>query len=109
MKWTGSKNVSNTQAAKVKFDGNTGTPLTDEAEAYLLNCAPTEKALDEAKAEFRFPSFDPTMGVDAMEAAINKGKNYNGKVEIWGADDIGESANWQKGHLGKFFKALLTK
>ena len=78
-----------------------------ESEAYLLNCAPTAKAVEDAKAAFKFPAI--TAG--EVPAVYEPQEGYTVAPKIFGADSI-EALKTSEvpataGH--KFFKAVLTK
>ena len=77
--------------------------------AYLFNCEPTPAAVATEAAAFKFPSFTKDMTIDAMKAAVEADKNYNGTVEIHGATTLENGGNWAKGQSGSFYKAVLTK
>ena len=77
--------------------------------AYLFNCEPTPAAVAAEAAAFKFPSFTKDMTIDAMKAAVEADKNYNGTVEIHGATTLEDGGNWANGQSGSFYKAVLTK
>lgn len=89
------------------FDSVT-TNNVNEA-AYLFNCAPTPEAVATEAAAFTFPSFTKDMTLDAMKAAIEEGKSYNGTVQIHGATTLENGGEWANGKSGFFYKAVLVK
>ena len=87
---------------------NVTTTNVNEA-AYLFNCAPTPEAVATEAAAFTFPSFTKDMTLDAMKAAIEEGKSYNGTVQIHGATTLENGGDWANGKSGFFYKAVLVK
>ena len=78
-----------------------------ESEAYLLNCAPTAEAVEDAKAAFKFPAI--TAG--EVPAVYVPEDGYNVEPKIFGADSIEALKTSEVPATAdhKFFKAVLTK
>ena len=78
-----------------------------ESEAYLLNCAPTAEAVEDAKAAFKFPAI--TAG--EVPAVYEPEEGYNVEPKIFGADSIEALKTSEVPATAdhKFFKAVLTK
>ena len=91
--------------AKVGELDFSNTEETPAEQAYLLNCAPTAEALQEAKDKFKFDAFDP---LNPPAAADFNAKGYNGTVEIHGATTLENGGDWAKDKQGAFYKAVLT-
>ena len=89
------------------FDDVTTNDVNEAA--YLFNCEPTPAAVAAEAAAFKFPSFTKDMTIDAMKAAVEADKNYNGTVEIHGATTLENGGDWANGQSGSFYKAVLTK
>lgn len=85
--WCSRKNGDADEAVNEMSFSDSGTPESLAAEAYLLNCAATSNAVCEAKAAFRFDSFDSDT-VPTKEHFADM--NYNGSVLIKGAVALGE-------------------
>jgi len=86
------------------FDAD-GNPLTLAATAYLLNCAPDNAEISEKKSWFKFTEINPgtTPSID--------GKDYNGIITIYGAEELGDNDNWSKiiNTSTRFYRATLTR
>jgi len=79
-----------------------GHPLTMGAEAYLLNCAPTEEAVQSQKAAFKFDEIIP-----GVQPTIDD-TGYNGQVKILGCENLGDE--WTDADANThFFKAILIR
>ena len=89
--------------AKVGELDFSNTEETPAEQAYLLNCAPTAEALQEAKDNFKFPEIVP-----GQTPAIDDSQ-YNGTVTVKGKKSLSD-AEWVKDcPNASFFKAFLTK
>ena len=106
------KNNANGKADinKITFSGV--EPTSSEAEAYLLNCAPTEDAIKAKKDAFVFSAFTfdengaPVVTIDPEFAG-----DVNGRIEIRGATslDAEDAFTAPKKDGDAFFKAFLVK
>ena len=93
---------------EMRFDTTTGEATNLTAEAYLLNTNATAEAVAQAKADFKFTSFDPTITPTADDFAS---KGYNGNVTIQGKAALSD-ADWNNlsgSFTPHFFRAILTK
>ena len=88
--------------AKVGELDFSNTEETPAEQAYLLNCAPTAEALQEAKDNFKFPEIVP-----GQTPAIDDSQ-YNGTVTVKGKKSLSD-AEWGTAEGANFFKAFLTK
>ena len=77
-------------------------------DAFLLNCANTQQAIDAAEAEFKITAI--TVDGDTVTFTPADGADYgNGKVVIEGSVTIGTGASWHTKAAGDhFFKATLV-
>ena len=77
-------------------------------DAFLLDCANTQQAIDEAAANFKITAI--TVDGDTVTFTPADGDDYgNGKVVIEGSVTIGTGASWHTKEAGDhFFKATLV-
>ena len=121
--WASSKAGKSYTAAIAAINGMTfdedGDPsgtgdAKTNAEAYLLDCAANQNAIDEAMEDFVLTGFsigaDGAMTFGVGEDAKGNGAAYaNGKIEVRGKAAL-NAANWVKDCPGAtFFKAFLVK
>lgn len=89
--------------------GKTGdkdvAPADVKVEAFLLNCANTDEAVAEAKANFKFTAFDPTNPPTAEDFAV---AGFNGTVSILKCSDAACTTEWKDGDGQAFYKAVLA-
>lgn len=82
------------------------------AMAYLLDCAPTEEAIEEAAADFVITAFDPATGVVTVAGDRTDGDDYgNGRVEIRTSTVLDGPYTTTAGKTGAalFYRAYLVK
>ena len=98
---------------EVTFESD-GDPDGTAAEAYLLDCAPTQDAIDAAMEDFELKGFSinnegvMTFGVGAKMVA-NEGEYANGHVEIRGKEKLSDTTWSKECAKPSFFKAFLVK
>ena len=93
------------KAKGVNYADRTTAILTD---AFLLNCANTQEAIDEAAANFKITSI--TVAGDTVTIAPAAGDVYgNGQVAIEGATSLTSPISWHEKQAGDhFFRATLV-
>ena len=102
------------EASKAKYDVWAETygvsdPSAAKSDAYLLNCANTDAATEEAKKSFKITGItigpDGKVTVDTSKACAG---DFNGKVDINGAKAVDGSYDLPADSPdARFFKALL--
>ena len=76
-------------------------------EAYLLNCANTDDAITEAKADFKIPSI--TIDANGTVTVADPEGSYNGVITIKGSATVNGTYNLNKADkTARFFKAFLS-
>ena len=117
VKWatsTGKGSLELVNSMTFDNDGNPAGNGKTAAEAYLLDCAANQNAIDEAMEDFVLTVFsigaDGAMTFGVGEDAKGNGAAYaNGKIEVRGKAAL-NAANWVKDCPGAaFFKAFLVK
>lgn len=91
------------------FDDN-DNPTSDAAKAYLLDCAATEEAIEDAREDFKLTiSFDKN-GAPVVEGPDGAETYKNGNIVLKGRASLSEG-EWATADSAahNFFKAFLTK
>ena len=91
------------------FDAN-DNPTSDAAKAYLLDCAATKDAIEDAREDFKLTiSFDEN-GAPVVEGPNGAATYKNGKIVLKGCASLSEG-EWATADSAahNFFKAFLTK
>ena len=98
-----------------KYSVNFADASTIKVEAFLLNCANTDDAIIEAKANFKIPSITiDANGTVTVASPDPDGSKYNGVITIKGSVTVNGTYDLVKGTDGKFpegarfFKAFLS-
>lgn len=116
--WTGANRVSADVVNAMSFDSNGNPPGVSTAvaivpeEAYLLNCALSFEAIEQAKEDFVLTADDLTalMADPTATEGLSVSDKYNGTLTIKGATTLEDGGDWAEDKPNaKFFKAFLTK